>query len=79
MNEFLGIDMDDVMAECNKLKEAHITFSCLQQIFHNNQNKALEFENRPGFEVVRDRHMSQCIRTYLLYIVGCTIFVDKSL
>jgi hypothetical protein len=43
MNGCLGVDMEDIMIECKKVKEGHINFSRLQEIFHYKLTKALRF------------------------------------
>jgi len=74
MNGCLGVDIEDIMIECKKLKEGHINFSRLQEIFNHKLTKALHFDNRQGMKIVRDHHRTRCIITYLFFLVGYTIF-----
>lgn len=54
MDKFLRVDLDDAMVECDRPKGDHATFKWLQEIFHKNMNKAIEFENWQEVEGFRD-------------------------
>jgi len=79
MVTYLGSDLRDALVEVDKTKVAHCQFGYLQKIFKQRMKEQLELETEHGgvTEEVR-RLRDQAVRIYLLYLVGITIFTDKS-
>jgi hypothetical protein len=72
MVEYLGSDMGEALKEVEKTKGAHCRFSYLETIFKERLKEQRDLAAEYGVtEEVR-----RCI--YLLYLVGITIFSDKS-
>jgi len=79
MVTYLGSDPGEALVEVTKTKGAHCRFGYLQRIFKQRMKKQLELKTEHGSvtqEVQRMR--DQVIRIYLLYLVGITIFTNKS-
>jgi len=79
METYLGSDPGDALIEVEKSKGAHCRFGYLQRIFKERLKEQLVLEIEHGGmteEVQKLRY--QVVRIYLLYLVGVTLFIDKS-
>jgi len=61
--ELLGVDKEDAFLETKQCREGHVHLSCLQVVY----------VDRCG-----DKQWDQAARAYLLHLVACSIFIDKS-
>jgi hypothetical protein len=62
----------------NDTKGAHARFSYLRRIFKESLLQQLEADNEGGMEEKVQKLRAQALRIYLLYLVGITLFTDKS-
>jgi hypothetical protein len=76
--EFLNFSREDCKQEFAKTNGAHIGFPKLQEIYHANLNLALKAENDKEAEHVVVWYREATIRAFLLYLLGATIFTNKS-
>ena len=78
MVEHLGSNPRDALFEVNQTKGAHCQFSYLRKIFKERMFEQLELETEYGVTQEVQRLQDQAVRIYLLYLVGITLFTDKS-
>jgi len=78
MVEHLGSDPGDAIREVTQTKGAHYQFSYLRKIFKECMLEQLELETEYGVTQEVRRLRDQAVRIYLLYLVGITLFTDKS-
>jgi len=64
--------------EVNETGGAHARFSYLRKIFKERLLLQLELDNEGGMEEEVQRLRDQALRIYLMYLVGITLFTDKS-
>jgi len=78
MVTYLGSDLGDALKEVEKTKGAHCQFGYLERIFKERlkeqRDLVIEYGVTEEVRMLRD----QCVCIYLLYLVGITIFTDKS-
>jgi len=78
METYLGSSTGDALKEVEKTKGAHCRFGYFERIFKGRLKEQRDLVTEYGvIEEVR-RLRDQCVRIYLLYLVGITIFTDKS-
>lgn len=75
MVDYLGVDPGDAMREFAKTGGAYARFEFLKKVYTYNIHRAEEA--RGNDEQVR-LHKVYPMRSYLLYMVGTSIFVNKS-
>jgi len=78
METYLGSSTGDVHKEVEKTKGAHCRFSYLEKIFKERLKEQRDLEIEYGVTQEVQRLRDQAVRIYLLYLVGVTIFTDKS-
>ena len=78
METYLGFDLGDALIEVEKTKGAHCRFSYLERIFKERLKDHGDLEIEYGVTQEVERLRDQAVRIYLLYLVGITIFTDKS-
>ena len=78
MVEYLGSDLGDALKEVEKTKGAHCRFNYLERIFKERLNEQRDLVEEYGVTEEVERLRDQAVRIYLLYLVGITIFSDKS-
>lgn len=78
ISNLLGIYSEFVVAKCEGMKGAHVSFGWLKHIFEEYRTKEKKITLVDGKEAGKDDHQTYCICAYLLYLLGCTIFTDKS-
>lgn len=78
MEEYLGSSTSDALKEVNMTKGAHCRFSYLEMIFKERLNEQRDLTVEYGVTGEVQRLQDQAVRIYLLYLVGITIFSDKS-
>jgi hypothetical protein len=78
MVEYLGSDLGDALKEVKKTKGAHCRFSYLETIFKERLKEQRDLVDEYVVTEEVQRLRDQAIRIYLLYLVGITIFSDKS-
>jgi hypothetical protein len=78
MVEQLGSDPGEALDEVTRTKGAHCRFSYLRRIFKNRMLEQLALETEYGVTQEVRRLLDQAVRIYLLYLVGITLFTDKS-
>ena len=78
MVEQLGSDLGEAIVEVTKTKGAHCRFSSLRRIFMDRMLEQLALEIEHGVIQEVQRLLDQAVRIYLLYLVGITLFIDKS-
>jgi len=74
----LGSDSGEAHVEVTKTKGAHCRFGYLQRIFKQRMKEQLELETEHSVTQEVRRMRDQAVRIYLLYLVGITLFTDKS-
>ncbi|GAU20634.1 hypothetical protein TSUD_230480 [Trifolium subterraneum] len=77
INDFTLPKSDLHWEEFKKMKGAHIGFSMLEKIYAANLRKALKAEEEE--EEVAQNYRDCTIRAFLLYLIGGTIFTNKSM
>jgi len=78
MEEHLGYDPGEALIEVEKTKGAHCRFGYLQKIFKERMKEQLDLETEYGVTQEVQRLWDQADGIYLLYLVGITLFIDKS-
>jgi hypothetical protein len=78
LKRHLGVEEDIIQHNFDKTRGRHIKYNQLQAVYVQNKDAALaaEKENKPMEEIVVYRE--RCIKAFLLYLVCCTIFSNKS-
>ncbi|KAK2408618.1 protein MAINTENANCE OF MERISTEMS [Trifolium repens] len=78
LKRHLGVEEEIILLNFKTTKGCHIKYNQLQAIYVQNKDAALaaEKENKPMEEIVFYRE--RCIKAFLLYLVCCTIFSNKS-
>ncbi|GAU28434.1 hypothetical protein TSUD_54860 [Trifolium subterraneum] len=78
VSSFLGIDEEDALEMFATLNGPHMKHSYVAGLFSQYQTAADrdEAENRPVHEIRLYRE--RCIRAFLLFVSGCTIFSNRS-
>ncbi|GAU26320.1 hypothetical protein TSUD_56180 [Trifolium subterraneum] len=77
--EYLNFPRTKCRAEFKKMKGAHIGFPMLEKIYAANLRKALKAEKDEESEEVVLGYRECTIRAFLLYLIGGTIFTNKSM
>jgi len=75
METYLGSDPGEALVEMTKTKGAHCRFGYLHRIFKQCMNEQLELENEHDGVTQKVRRLRD---HDLLYLVGITIFTNKS-
>jgi hypothetical protein len=75
---YLGSSFGDALDEVNDTRGAHARFSYLMRIFKERLMKQLKFDNEGGMKEEVRKFWDQALRIYLMYLVGITLFTDKS-
>jgi len=78
METYLGSSTSDVVKEVEKTKDAHCRFSYLERIFKKRLKEQRDLETEYDVTQEVQRLRDQVVRIYLLYLVGITIFTNKS-
>ncbi|GAU51152.1 hypothetical protein TSUD_84700 [Trifolium subterraneum] len=78
LSSYLGIDEGDALDMFATLKGPYLTHAYVQGLFMD-YLKAAEtaFENNAPMHEVR-MYRERCVRAFLLFVVGCTIFSNKT-
>lgn len=75
MRNDLEFSLDDVLTKVEITRGAHVRFSTLQVQFLIHLNKYVKFFDDDD---VKEYHWLNAVRCYLVYLVGTTIFNNKS-
>jgi hypothetical protein len=78
MEEYLGSSTGDALKEVEKTKGGHCRFGYLEGIFKDCLKEQRDLAAEYGVTEEVERLLDQVVRIYLLYLVGITIFSDKS-
>jgi len=78
METYLGSSTSDAVKEVEKTKGAHFRFSYLERIFKERLKEQGDLATEYGVTQEVQRLRDQVVRIYLLYLVGITIFTEKS-
>jgi len=78
MEMYLGSSTCDALKEVEKTKGAHCRFGYLERIFKERLKEQRDLETEFGVTQKVQRLRDLAVRIYLLYLVGITIFTDKS-
>jgi hypothetical protein len=74
----LGSDPGETVVEVTKTKGTHCRFIYVRMIFKDRMLEQLALETEHGVTQEVQRLRDQAVRIYLLYLVGITLFTDKS-
>ncbi|GAU10140.1 hypothetical protein TSUD_422380, partial [Trifolium subterraneum] len=78
LSTYLGIDEGDALDMFAALKGPYLTHSYVQGLFMDYLDAAeTAFANNAPMHEVR-MYRERCVRAFLLFVVGCTIFSNKS-
>ncbi|GAU25326.1 hypothetical protein TSUD_375890 [Trifolium subterraneum] len=77
--EYLNFPRAKCRAEFKKMKGAHIGFPMLEKIYAANLRRVLKAEAEEEEEEVVQNYRDCTIRAFLLYLIGGTIFTNKSM
>ncbi|GAU10645.1 hypothetical protein TSUD_419800, partial [Trifolium subterraneum] len=77
--EYLNFPRTKCRAEFKKMKGAHIGFPMLEKIYAANLRKALKAGEEEEEEEVVQNYRYCIIRAFLLYLIGGTIFTNKTM
>lgn len=75
---YLGSSPGDALDGVNETKGAHARFSYLRRIFKERLLQQFEADNEGRMEEEVQKLSDQALRIYLMYLVGITLFTDKS-
>jgi hypothetical protein len=78
MIRYLGSSPGDAIEEVNDIRGAHARFWYLRKIFKQRLLQQMNADNEGDIEEEVQKLQGQAIRIYLLYLVGITLFTDKS-
>lgn len=72
---YLGADPMDAMMQCESIRGAHAKFSYLEMLYQNNLELA---GNADSDDLQVTCHRECVLRCFLIFLIGTSIFVDKS-
>ena len=78
METYLGSSTGDALIQVEKTKGAHYRFCYFERIFKERLKEQRDLETEYGVTQEVQRLRDHVVRIYLLYLVGITIFTDKS-
>jgi hypothetical protein len=78
MIRYLGSSPGDAIEEVNDIRGAHARFWYLRKIFKQRLLQQMNADNEGDIEEEVQKLRGQAICIYLLYLVGITLFTDKS-
>jgi hypothetical protein len=78
MIPYLGSSTGDALDEVTETRGAHAQVSYLTKIFKQRLQRQLELFNEGGMDEEVQRLRDQALRMFLLYLLGITLFTDKS-
>jgi len=78
MMTYLGSTVGDALDEVTETRGAHARFSYLRRIFKERLQLQLALDNEGGMEEKVQRLLDQALHIYLMFLVGITLFTNKS-
>jgi len=80
MVRHLGVTQAAVEKNCVKEYGGYISYKALREYYEGYMDAATRLADAedPGVEQELERARTACVRCYLLYLVGCMLFGDKS-
>ena len=78
MMRYLGSSAGDALDEVTKTRGAHARFSYLRRNCKERLQLQLKLDNEGGMDEKVQRLRDQALRIDLMYLVGITLFTDKS-
>jgi len=78
MMRYLGSSAGDALGGVTETRGAHARFNYLKKILKERLQLQLVLDNKCGMEEDVQRLRDQALCIYLLYLVGITLFTDKS-
>lgn len=73
--QYLGFDPDDVQHEKDDTIGCHARFEFLERLYKYHMDVEVEVDDDDAHKIY---HIICALRSYLLYLVGMSMFVDKS-
>lgn len=80
MTRYLGMSAAAVAKACKAKYGAHLTFVALKRLYEDHLIVARQLDVPQSREELkeRDRRREWCVRSFLIYLVGCTLFTNKT-
>lgn len=80
MTRLLGMSDADARAEIRSESAGHISYPTLKRVYEHHLIEARRLEDPQTREELqeRDRRRAWCVRSFLLYLVGCAMFTNKT-
>jgi len=80
MVRHLGVTQVVVVANCNEEYGAYISYKGLREYYEDYLDESIRLSDPRTPEEVQElrRVRTACVKSYLLYLVGCLLFCDKS-
>jgi hypothetical protein len=78
VSNYLGVQRDDIVAEFHNMRALKIRYTYLQQIYMELKETCETMESEECSEEEMEPFRERCLRAFLLFLVGCSIFSNKS-
>jgi len=80
MTRLLGMSDADVRAEVRNESAGHSSYPALKRVYEEHLTKARRLEEPQTREERQERTRRRvwCVRSFLLYLVGCALFTNKT-
>ncbi|RHN45536.1 hypothetical protein MtrunA17_Chr7g0232381 [Medicago truncatula] len=80
MTRLLGMSYADARAEIRTESTGHIIYPTLKWVYEHHLTEARKLEEPQTREELQERGMRRvwCVRSFLLYLVGCAMFTNKT-
>jgi hypothetical protein len=78
VSNYLGVRKDDILSEFHSLKGLHIKYTYMQQIYVELKETCEKMESEESTEDEMLPYRDRCVRAFLVFLVCCTIFSNKS-
>ena len=80
MVAYLGVAKNVAVSNCKDQYGAYISYKALKELYEDHLSVAMRLADAQTVQEIqeRDRRRDACVRSFLLYLVGCVLFGDKS-
>ncbi|KAK2359516.1 protein MAIN-LIKE [Trifolium repens] len=78
VSNYLGVARDDIVSEFHHFKGLHIRYTYLQQIYVELKETCEKMESEESTDEEMLPYRERRVRAFLLFLVCCTIFSNKS-
>ncbi|WJX78666.1 hypothetical protein P8452_61861 [Trifolium repens] len=78
VSNYSGVKRDDIVAEFHNMRALKIRYTYLQQIYMELKETCETMESKECSEEEMEPFRERCVRAFLQFLVGCSIFSNKS-